>query len=58
MLSLDGTPDKAELGANTVLAVSMATARAAAVAHGLPLNRYLGGAIASSLPVPVAIGTN
>lgn len=52
MLTLDGTPNKAKLGANAMLAVSMATARAAAVAHGLPLYRYLGGANASILPVP------
>ncbi len=52
MLSLDGTPNKAKLGANAVLAVSMATARAAAASHRLPLYRYLGGANASILPVP------
>jgi enolase len=52
MLSLDGTPNKAKLGANAILAVSMATARAAAAAHGFPLYRYLGGANASILPVP------
>ena len=52
MLTLDGTPNKAKLGANAMLAVSMATARAAATAHGLPLYRYLGGANACILPVP------
>ena len=52
MLTLDGTPNKATLGANAMLAVSMATARAAATAHGLPLCRYLGGANACILPVP------
>ncbi|MFB3828978.1 MAG: phosphopyruvate hydratase [Bryobacteraceae bacterium] len=52
MLTLDGTPNKAKLGANAMLAVSMATARAAAAAHGLPLYRYLGGANACILPVP------
>ncbi len=52
MLTLDGTVNKAELGANAILAVSMATARAAASAHGLPLYRYLGGANAALLPVP------
>ncbi|MFB3779788.1 MAG: phosphopyruvate hydratase [Bryobacteraceae bacterium] len=52
MLSLDGTPNKAKLGANAVLAVSMATARAAAASHRLPLYRYLGGVNASLLPVP------
>ncbi|MGD0616191.1 MAG: phosphopyruvate hydratase [Bryobacteraceae bacterium] len=52
MLTLDGTPNKAKLGANAILAVSMATARAAAAAHGLPLYRYLGGSNACILPVP------
>ncbi len=52
MMEADGTPNKANLGANAILAVSMATARAAASAHGLPLYRYLGGANAHTLPVP------
>ena len=52
MIEADGTPNKGKLGANAILAVSMATARAAANAHGLPLYRYLGGANASQLPVP------
>ena len=52
MLALDGTPNKGKLGANAILAVSMAAARAAASAHSLPLYRYLGGANASILPVP------
>jgi len=52
MLALDGTPNKAKLGANAVLAVSMAAARAAASSHRLPLYRYLGGANACVLPVP------
>jgi len=52
MIEADGTPNKGKLGANAILAVSMATARAAANAHGLPLYRYLGGANASLLPVP------
>jgi enolase len=52
MIGLDGTPNKAKLGANAILAVSMATARAAANAHRLPLYRYLGGANACLLPVP------
>ena len=52
MIALDGTPNKANLGANAILAVSMATARAAAVEHCLPLYRYLGGANACLLPVP------
>ena len=52
MLELDGTPNKRELGANAILAVSLASARAAADAHGLPLYRYLGGVSALTLPVP------
>jgi enolase len=53
MLDLDGTPNKAKLGANAILGVSMAAARAAASAFGLPLYRYLGGINARSLPVPM-----
>ncbi len=53
MLALDGTPNKAALGANAILAVSLATARAAAHAHMLPLYRYIGGAGALTLPVPL-----
>ncbi|MCL4782624.1 MAG: phosphopyruvate hydratase [Bryobacterales bacterium] len=53
MLELDGTPNKAKLGANGVLAVSMATARAAAAYLQIPLYRYLGGVQASILPVPM-----
>ncbi|RCS49456.1 phosphopyruvate hydratase [Bremerella cremea] len=52
MIELDGTPNKAKLGANAMLAVSLAAARAAANALGLPLYRYLGGCNASLLPVP------
>lgn len=52
MLSADGTPNKSKFGANAILAVSMATTRAAANAHGLPLYRYLGGANSAVLPVP------
>ncbi|MEX1281424.1 MAG: phosphopyruvate hydratase [Acidimicrobiia bacterium] len=52
MLDLDGTPNKARLGANAVLGVSMAVARAAADQVGLPLYRYLGGPAARVLPVP------
>lgn len=52
MLDLDGTAEKSKLGANSILAVSMAVARAAAVALGLPLFRYLGGPTARVLPVP------
>ncbi|NND04606.1 MAG: phosphopyruvate hydratase [Acidimicrobiia bacterium] len=52
MLDLDGTPNKATLGANSILAVSMACARAAASVTGAPLYRYLGGTAARTLPVP------
>ena len=52
MIDLDGTPNKAILGANAILAVSMATARAAASGLGMPLYRYLGGTAARTLPVP------
>jgi enolase len=52
MIVLDGTPNKATLGANAILAVSLACARAAANHLHLPLYRYLGGANASLLPVP------
>jgi enolase len=53
MLDLDGTPNKGHLGANAILAVSLATARAAAADSGLPLYRYLGGPLAHVLPVPM-----
>ena len=53
MIELDGTENKSRLGANALLAVSMAAARAAASAHQLPLYRYLGGLGASLLPVPM-----
>ncbi len=52
MLDLDGTPNKANLGANAILGVSMAVARAASAGLGLPLYRYLGGTSARVLPVP------
>lgn len=52
MLELDGTPNKAKLGANAVLGVSLAVAKAAAASLGLPLYRYLGGVGARVLPVP------
>jgi enolase len=52
MIDLDGTNNKANLGANAILAVSLATARAASIALGVPLYRYLGGSNASVLPVP------
>jgi enolase len=53
MIDLDGTPNKKKLGANAILAVSMATAKAAANALGLPLYQYLGGVNAHLLPVPM-----
>ena len=53
MISLDGTPDKSTLGANAILGVSMAVARAAAQAAKLPLYAYLGGVGATRLPVPM-----
>ncbi len=53
MISLDGTPNKGKLGANAILAVSMACARAAAQARGMPLYHYLGGESATTLPVPM-----
>ena len=53
MLTLDGTDNKSKLGANAILGVSMAVARAAAMSVGLPLYRYLGGASANLLPVPM-----
>jgi enolase len=53
LLELDGTPTKSKLGANAILAVSMAVAKAGAAAAGLPLYRYLGGTNATVLPVPM-----
>jgi enolase len=53
LIDLDGTPNKAKLGANAILAVSMATARAAADDLGLPLWRYLGHPLSRTLPVPM-----
>jgi enolase len=53
MIELDGTPHKEKLGANAILGVSLATARAAATSCDLPLFRYLGGAAANRLPVPM-----
>jgi enolase len=53
MIELDGTVNKGRLGANAILAVSMAAARAAAADYGLPLYRYLGGAGANTLPTPM-----
>jgi enolase len=53
MIELDGTENKGRLGANAILAISMAAARAAAAEYGLPLYRYLGGAGANTLPTPM-----
>ncbi|HJR57667.1 MAG TPA: phosphopyruvate hydratase [Rhizomicrobium sp.] len=53
MIALDGTPNKARLGANAILGVSLAVAKAAAASAGLPLYRYVGGAKAQLLPVPM-----
>jgi len=53
MIDLDGTPNKGKLGANAILAVSLANARAAAMSHRTPLYRYLGGVGACVLPVPM-----
>ncbi|MBV9784311.1 MAG: phosphopyruvate hydratase [Acidisphaera sp.] len=53
MIDLDGTPNKGRLGANAILAVSLAVAKAAAAGLGVPLYRYLGGVYARTLPVPM-----
>ena len=53
MIDLDGTPNKARLGANAILGVSLAVAKAAASDQGQPLYRYIGGAYARTLPVPM-----
>lgn len=53
MIELDGTPNKAKLGANAILGVSMAVAKAAAASYDLPLFQYLGGTNAKELPVPM-----
>ena len=53
MIELDGTPNKAKLGANAILGVSLAVAKAAAQEAGLPLYRYVGGTSANTLPVPM-----
>ncbi len=53
MIALDGTPNKSKLGANAILGVSLAVAKAGAEASGLPLHRYVGGATARVLPVPM-----
>lgn len=54
MIELDGTDNKGKLGANAILGVSLAAAKAAAETHGLPLYRYIGGVNAKELPVPMA----
>lgn len=53
MIGLDGTDNKSRLGANAILGVSLATAKAAAIISGLPLYRYIGGVNANTLPVPM-----
>jgi enolase len=53
MLEMDGTPNKANLGANAILGVSLAAARAAALDANMPLYRYVGGVGASTMPVPM-----
>src|SRR5205085_1845572 len=53
MIQLDGTPNKGKLGANAILGVSLALARAAAAATQTPLYRYIGGVAARTLPVPM-----
>jgi enolase len=53
MIELDGTPNKAKLGANAILGTSLAIAKAAAIEAGLPLYRYIGGVNANTLPVPM-----
>lgn len=54
MIELDGTDNKGKLGANAILGVSLAAAKAAAILHGMPLYRYIGGVNAKELPVPMA----
>src|SRR5690625_5816971 len=58
LIELDGTPDKSRLGANAILAASMAVARAAADDCGLSLYRYFGGSGAMQMPVPMMIVIN
>jgi enolase 1/2/3 len=55
MIGLDGTPNKSNLGANAIVSVSMAVARTAALAAGLPLYAYMGGFGARQIPVPMLI---
>ncbi len=53
MIDLDGTPNKGNLGANAILGVSLAVAKAAAAELGMPLYKYVGGVNANTLPVPM-----
>ncbi len=53
LIALDGTKNKSRLGANAILGVSLAVAKAAAESHGMPLYRYIGGVYAHVLPVPM-----
>ncbi|MGE5454988.1 MAG: phosphopyruvate hydratase, partial [Methylocystaceae bacterium] len=53
MIDIDGTPNKSKLGANAILGVSLAVAKAAAQAAGLPLYQYIGGVNAKELPIPM-----
>src|ERR1700759_392598 len=53
LIELDGTPNKSRIGANAILGVSLACARAAAIAYDMPLYRYVGGTSARTLPVPM-----
>ncbi|MBP6063437.1 MAG: phosphopyruvate hydratase, partial [Fusobacteriaceae bacterium] len=53
MIDLDGTPNKSRLGANSILGISLAVAKAAAEAMGMPLYKYLGGVNAKELPLPM-----
>ena len=53
MIELDGTANKSKLGANAILAVSMASAKAAAIEANMPLYRYIGGVHANTLPIPL-----
>ena len=55
LCALDGTPNKAKLGANAILGVSLAVAKAAAVSRNLPLYQYIGGVNAKQLPVPMTL---
>ena len=57
LIDLDGTETKSRLGANAILAVSLAVAKAAAEESGLPLHRYIGGAAPMAMPVPMMNGS-